>query len=258
MAKPRKPKPEKVGIESINQTNTKAIVIGVGAVITVLALIAVLFAVNSGDDSAESDDIVQYRPVTVTGNPLPPQYKDAGQTQLDEAAGVQAPDLNGSSFDGTAVNITKDGRGKAIIFLAHWCPHCQRETPLLADWIPDNKSKYPNVDFYAVATASSPTRANYPPSAWLKKEKWPTPILADDNAFTASSVYGLGSYPYMVFLDGNNKVVTRTSGELSMTDFGNLVQRTQDAVTGAPSTTTTTAAGETTTTGAPQTKTGAQ
>jgi thiol-disulfide isomerase/thioredoxin len=251
MAKPRKPKPEKVGIDSISQTNTTAIVLGVVGVIVALALVAVAVTLGTKDDSEDplASDVVEFRPVTITGEPLPSQYSDPpANTQLNEAIGAQAPDINGSDFAGSAVNITKDGRGKAVVFLAHWCPHCQNEAPLLADWIKDNSSKYPNVDFYAVATASTSTRANYPPSKWLEKEGWPSKIIADSNAFEAAKAYGLGSYPYMVFLDGQNKVVTRTSGELAMTDFGNLVQRTADAVSTGQVTTTTAAPGATTTT----------
>ena len=38
----------------------------------------------------------------------------------DSAAGQPAPEVRGTSFDGTAVSITNDGRTKALIFLAHW------------------------------------------------------------------------------------------------------------------------------------------
>ena len=38
----------------------------------------------------------------------------------DLAAGHPAPEVRGTSFDGTAVSITNDGRTKALVFLAHW------------------------------------------------------------------------------------------------------------------------------------------
>lgn len=256
MAKPRKPKPEKVGIDSISQTNTTPIIIGVIAVIVALAVIAIVTTMANKDDPDDVlDDVVEFRPVTITGGPLPPQYSDANNSVPNEAIGEQAPDVAGSNFKGEPLSITKNGRGKALVFLAHWCPHCQQEAPLLSDWIKDNAAKYPNVDFYAVATASSPQRANYPPSEWLKDEKWPSPIFADNNKFDFANAFGLRSYPYMVFLDGQNKVVTRTSGEIAMTDYANMVQRTQDAVVTGQITTTTTAPGATTTT-APQSTVG--
>lgn len=239
MAKPRKPAPEKVGIESIQSSNTKAIVLGGVAIVVVLGLIAAIFALTTGnDDSSSGEEILEFRPVTVIGDPLPPQYSDPNNTQLNEAVGAQAPDLRGSTFSGDPVEISKNGRGKVLIFLAHWCPHCRNEVPPLAKWIPENSAKYPQVDFYAIATGSRANAANYPPSKWLDKENWPTPIIADDNTFSAATAFGLGSYPYMVFLDGENKVVTRTSGELQMADFASLVQRTEDAAEKKESTTT--------------------
>lgn len=38
----------------------------------------------------------------------------------DAAAGAPAPEVRGTSFDGTSVSITNDGRTKALVFLAHW------------------------------------------------------------------------------------------------------------------------------------------
>ena len=38
----------------------------------------------------------------------------------DSAAGQPAPEVRGTSFDGTDVSIANDGRTKALIFLAHW------------------------------------------------------------------------------------------------------------------------------------------
>ncbi len=38
----------------------------------------------------------------------------------DAASGQPVPEVRGTSFDGTAVSITNDGRTKALVFLAHW------------------------------------------------------------------------------------------------------------------------------------------
>lgn len=228
MAKP-KPKPQKVGIDSVKGRNNTPILLGIGGVVVALLAIALLISALGGDKKSGTQDAVEFQPVTITGEPLPPQYSDAQGQVLNEAKGAQAPSLNGKGFDGTEISITADGKPKVIVFYAHWCPHCQREVPVLSEWIKDNATKYPKVSFYGVATGSNPTRPNYPPSAWLEKEKWPTPIMVDDNKFSAADSYGLGSYPYIVALDGQNKVVTRTSGELSTTDFETKVVQPANA-----------------------------
>ncbi|MDH3607456.1 MAG: hypothetical protein OER12_10740, partial [Acidimicrobiia bacterium] len=45
----------------------------------------------------------------------------------DPAVGLAAPTIAGTSFDGSAVSIEPSGKHQVVIFLAHWCPHCQSE-----------------------------------------------------------------------------------------------------------------------------------
>jgi cytochrome c biogenesis protein CcmG, thiol:disulfide interchange protein DsbE len=222
MAKPR-PKQTKVGIESVQGSKTTPIIIGVVGVVVVMLIVAVVIASTTGNKKSSDANAVEFQPVKVIGSNLPNEYSDSQGQNLDVAAGSQAPELQGKGFLGNPIDIKADGKPKVVIFFAHWCPHCQREVPILSQWLQANMSKYPKVSFYGVATASDPTKPNYPPSAWLKREKWPTPVMADDNAYDAANSFGLGAYPYMVALDGQNKVITRTSGELSTADFASKI-----------------------------------
>ena len=72
--------------------------------------------------------LAQTRPIQVTGSPLPTHTEDA----QNPAVGTAAPVLRGAGFDGTPVTIGGDGRATLVMFLAHRCPHCQRELPVLA------------------------------------------------------------------------------------------------------------------------------
>jgi thiol-disulfide isomerase/thioredoxin len=109
-----------------------------------------------------------------------------------------------------------------IVFLAHWCPHCQREVPRLVDWaaageVPDN------LNVMAVSTAVDESRGNYPPSEWLADEGWKYPIMADDAVGTAASSFGLSSFPYFVLLSPDNEVLARRSGEIEIEDLKALL-----------------------------------
>ena len=87
------------------------------AALTALALLAA--ACGGGGASGGGDgggSIEEIRPVTVTGNPLP-RLPDAGE---DPAVGMEMPEMEGASFDGTPVSITDDGRPKVLLILAHW------------------------------------------------------------------------------------------------------------------------------------------
>lgn len=146
--------------------------------------------------------------VTVTGDALP-KLPDTGS---DPAIGMTAPEVSGKSFKGDSVAITRDGRAKAIIFLAHWCSHCQAEVPKVQQWLNEHGAPK-NVDMYSVVTGIDASRPNYPPDKWLEREGWTIPVIVDDQAGSAQNIYGLPGFPFFVFVDGSGKVVFRVSGE---------------------------------------------
>ena len=197
-----------------------AIAIGV---IVVLAVVAIIASRGSTEKAGETAGLEQTRPVTVSGTPLPSLVGDA-----DPAVGRQMPEVRGSTFAGRPVAIVDDGRPKLVLFVAHWCPHCQREVPVLADWLRSN-GKPPGVDLYTVATGTTPDRPNYPPSAWLQREGWTVTTLTDDDGGRAAEAFGLSSYPFFVAVDGSGKVVARASGELSVSSVENLLDRARGA-----------------------------
>ena len=197
--------------------------IGVAGLVLVL-LVAALVAGSGGskDKNKVAEGVEETRPVTVTGTPLPKYEPGGGE---DRATGVAIPEVKGQSFDGSPVEIRNDGRAKVIIFVAHWCPHCQKEVPLLVDYLKSNP--LPNgVDLYTVSTGVSAKNPNYPPSAWLEKEGWKVKTLADSSEQQAADAFGLSSFPYFVAVDGSGKVVVRTSGEISTRVFADLAGRT--------------------------------
>ncbi len=132
----------------------------------------------------------------------------------DVAAGQPAPVTTGPSFDGSTVTIGEAGRPQVIIFLAHWCPHCQREVTLLQTWL-DANGPPEGVDLRSVATGIDPTLPNYPPDAWLESAGWSVPVLVDPTDAVATA-YGLSGYPFWVFLDADGRVALRASGELTI------------------------------------------
>ena len=187
-------------------------------VIVVLAVVAIIASRDSTKKTAETQGLEQTRPVSVEGTPLPPLAGDGA----DPAVGMPMPEVRGSTFAGRPVAIVNDGRPKLVLFVAHWCPHCQREVPVLADWLRSN-GKPAGVDLYAVATGTTPDRPNYPPSAWLQREGWTVTTLADDVNGRAAEAFGLAEYPFFVAVDSSGKVVARASGELSISSFERLL-----------------------------------
>jgi thiol-disulfide isomerase/thioredoxin len=200
-----------------------------GAIIVIVALAVTVVLVTRDDDSTTSSTggagavtLSQTQPVVVTGTPLPTY--DASQSP-DPAVGMVPPTLEGSSFDGTKVTIKPgaDGKNLLTVFVAHWCPHCQREVPRVVQWIASGQ-KPAGLDVALVSTSVQNGRDNYPPSSWLTRESWPTPVLADDAQSTAAQSWGLSAFPYMVLTGSDGKVLLRMSGEIEAPDLTAKVQ----------------------------------
>jgi cytochrome c biogenesis protein CcmG, thiol:disulfide interchange protein DsbE len=163
--------------------------------------------------------------VEVTGDKLPdaPKATPENPNPTDGGIGKEAPTLVGQRFDGNPIAITGPGRPKVVMFVAHWCPHCQKEVPLLTKHLGGNLPA--DVDLYAVSTGVDEAGGNYPPGQWLRNENWPVQTLVDDAQGTAAQAYGLGNYPYFVALDASGKVADRRSGELTAAEFDQLLAR---------------------------------
>ena len=110
--------------QSTSKTRT-FLIFGVAAAFVLTAgVIAVLISGGNDTDPAGTPTAVgaaavtisETRPVTITGNSLPPMPEQG----TDLALGSPMPELAGQSFDGTPVEIKNDGRPKIILFLTHW------------------------------------------------------------------------------------------------------------------------------------------
>jgi thiol-disulfide isomerase/thioredoxin len=189
-------------------------------VVVLLGVVAIIASRSGSDNKSSSSNIEENRPVTVTGAALPDYQSPTGDT----AVGKVAPEVKGQSFDGTPVSITNDGNGKVVMFVAHWCPHCQKEVPVITSYLQGTQPPA-GVKLVAVSTSVNSAAPNYPPSAWLERENWPVPTIADDKDQTAAKAYGLTSFPYFVAVDKDGKVVARNSGELSTQEFLALMQK---------------------------------
>jgi len=182
--------------------------------LAVVVVIAVVVAVVAGGGS-DNADATKYElgPVKVSGTSLPEFNQDQSP---DPAVGETIPTLQGRSiFDGSSITIGPDGGGgkpQMIVFVAHWCPHCQAEVPRLVELA--KQGTLDGVKVSAVATSTSQDAPNYPPSAWLKGDDWPFPVMADSRSGTAARAYGLTAFPFFVLVNPDGTVAGRGSGEI--------------------------------------------
>jgi len=157
--------------------------------------------------------------VEVIGDALPTFAQGA-----DAAVGMTAPVLIGADYDGnpTQVDAVSDGP-TMVVFLAHWCPHCNAEIPKLMQL--DAEGRIPDgVNVVTVSTGLNPDAPNYPPDQWLADWEWSFPVIADgvpasQSYFLGGNAYGLTGVPFTVLVDGDGIVVGRWAGERSVEEI---------------------------------------
>jgi thiol-disulfide isomerase/thioredoxin len=162
------------------------LVIGIVVVaVAAIALVAVLIA-GGGDD--DSDDV------------------------------VVAPPLSGQDYAGNDVEVVPGEDGPLmLVFLAHWCPHCNAEIPVLQQW--EASGEIPeDLSIVGISTAVDPTRPNYPPDQWLQTMGWEWPVIADDDS-TLAATYGVNAFPYMVFINDDGAVTATVTGEQPISEL---------------------------------------
>ena len=188
----------------------KWMIVGVVALVVVAVGVGFLASRDAGE-RARSTEVAQVSDVNIEGDPLPPF--DGGEP--DPAMERMAPAFAATTFDGVEVSVLPgDGTARVIGFFAHWCPHCQRELPRIADWLASNELPA-GVEVIAVSTAVDSGGGNYPPSAWFEKEQWPAVAVRDSESNEIGQAYGLRGFPYTVGVDADGRVVARVSGALS-------------------------------------------
>ncbi len=207
------------------------IVLGVGVLIA--AIIAISASGNSTSSVstepttsvAGSVTVGEYQPVSITGTKLSKLGDGGADPSTDSAMGKTAPTLRGFNFAGTPVSIVPGANSQPImvVFLAHWCPHCNREVPRLIDW--KEKGQVPQgLRVIGITTSSLNDQANWPPSAWIQTMKWPFEVMADSEAADAAGAYGVDGFPFIAILDAQGHVVGRHSGELEIADLDAFVR----------------------------------
>lgn len=206
----------------------------IGAVLA-LGLIVVLVSRGGDDDaadeaggsasseSAESADtsavpVIEFGTPTITGSAL----AEFPRTGADPAVGQVAPTVAGQSPAGQTVGI-EPGSPRLIVFLAHWCPHCNKEADALRAEI-DGGLDPAGIDI--VLTGSAPDRENWPPSGWLaSKGLLDLPTVADDSGSSISRAFGLTSFPFIVGVDAQGVVQFRAAGEQATGYFAEALGR---------------------------------
>lgn len=194
--------------------------IAIGAAVLAVLIAIIVFAVQ--DDGGEARSGVAFQSAQIDGETLPQMTDGAA----DPAIGMTIPTVNGKSFDGSPITI-EPGEPQVIAFLAHWCPHCQAEVPLLVEWQQSGELK-DDVKLIGVSTSANEIQGNFPPASWLEREEWTNPTLVDTPRNAVLQAFGVAGFPTLIAVKADGTVAQRASGELAL----DQVQQLWDAARG--------------------------
>ena len=202
----------------------RKIAVTVGFVLTALGLSAAIATSSDTAQGAAAVDVAsvdQTASVAITGEWLaaPNNPGFSADPATDSHIGGPSPVFTATSFTGEQVEPMNSKFGKVLVFVAHWCPHCQHDVPAIVELM--NTGQVPDgVEVYAVSTAVDSGQGNYPPGPWLQNENWPLGASVRDNESSdLLEAFGGTGLPYIVFLNDRNEVVARNLGSISEADL---------------------------------------
>jgi len=210
--------------QPIKKSNNNKLVLGG---VTLAIVIALVIAVVAGGSKDSPNTPMSYGPVSAGENQpvevVGEVLEALPESGDDSTIGLTAPTLNGYAFDGSNLSVTPgDGKPYMVVFLAHWCPHCNREVPRLIEWQASGAIPA-DLQIIGVSTDVASDRPNYPPSQWVVAKGWPWPVMADSEAMDAARAYGISGYPFFAIVGADGKVKVRASGEIEIDQLNQIV-----------------------------------
>lgn len=126
-----------------------------------------------------------------------------------------------------------DGKARAYLVWAHWCPFCQTELPQVAEWQAQNGASFEHFELVSVTTAIDDTGDN-PLVPYLDSSAFPFPVLVDEDGSLARKL-GVNAFPFWVFTAPDGTVVGRAAGAIGPENLTDVFQQLEDMGTEAAS-----------------------
>jgi cytochrome c biogenesis protein CcmG/thiol:disulfide interchange protein DsbE len=189
----------------------RLVVVLVGVALLGFVGVVAFLSAGEGSDIPSLTEVVGE--VTVDGTPISLPYPEEPGTP-DPAVGLPSPVVTALTYDDEEITLGAPGRAQVLVFLAHWCPVCDRELPTLRDVV--NAGGVPDeVDLVLITTGVDPGRPNFPPRRWLANAGLGDVLTVRDGiGDPLMRAYGLRAYPAWAVIDAEGTVVARRQGLL--------------------------------------------
>jgi len=138
------------------------------------------------------------------------------------AVGDRVPEFSAPSLagDGSVTWSDYDGVPRVLSIWAPWCPHCQKELPIIAKVA----QTFPGVQVVTVATAvdvaPGPT-----PAQFVEERNLTFPVAMDDADMTLAKGLGVQGFPTVYFVGTHGTVTQVMVGERSESEWQAAFER---------------------------------
>jgi cytochrome c biogenesis protein CcmG, thiol:disulfide interchange protein DsbE len=142
------------------------------------------------------------------------------------AVGQPAPNFEVSTTAGL-FDLSKANKPVFLEVFATWCPHCQREAPIIDRLYRNYRG---SVDFVGVsgsdtAMDGTSTSSELDVLDWVQRFHVQYPV-AYDPLLNVANLYLQGGFPTLAIIGRDKRVVYLTSGEVSYQDLSAAIKRT--------------------------------
>lgn len=139
------------------------------------------------------------------------------------------PDITLADREGKPTKLASfGGRSLMVNFWATWCAPCRREIPLLNRLRQERKAQ--NAEIVGVAVDFREDVLKFEEKVPLK---YPL-LIGEEDGLAAAEAFGMGmAFPFSVFIDHQNRILTVKIGELHEDEANFAFDRLQDIATGA-------------------------
>lgn len=188
------------------------------AIVVVVALVVGVLVLRGGSESSEGAGPGK-KAAGGVAEACAGVTKSTGGAGSEGAAsdlvGREAPPLSGTNcMDGKPTSLAGTaGKPTLIVFWAHWCPHCQRELPVIERLYERHRDEW-NVFTVGTAIGANPASPEFStPAEFIETTGMTMPTILDPTG-EMSAEYNLEGFPQLYFVDADGKVVEVESGEL--------------------------------------------
>jgi len=198
------------------------------------ALLAGLIIFSAGALGFIAYQLNEFGRAGVTANATPPARADtpAADVPPDEPPAASPkrsvpdtlPDITLANLEGKPTRLASfGGRPLMVNFWATWCAPCRREIPLLNKIRMERKAQ--NAEIVGIAVDFRDDVLKY-----VKTTPIDYPLLmGEEDGLAAAEAFGMGmAFPFSVFVDGKNRILTIKVGELHEDEANFAFDRLQD------------------------------